>query len=184
MYICMIYLCNDIGYFFFNVTATTNIYTYCHTLSLHDALPISGAWCWGWLARTVCRSGMRSPPVFLTFVSRRSCRPTVDDTLMRLASSKVWCSSRRSARRLGLTPASLGLANSGERSMMMGLYWTSRETSARRRDRSERRCWRAMILRSLAIASVPARRNDAATWLLRRSELGRGSCRESGCQFV
>src|SRR3546814_4957301 len=88
MYICMIYLCNDIGYFFFNVTATTNIYTYCHTLSLHDALPISGAWCWGWLARTVCRSGMRSPPVFLTFVSRRSCRPTVDDTLMRLASSK------------------------------------------------------------------------------------------------
>src|SRR3546814_11678236 len=27
--------------FFFNVTATTEIYTYCHTLSLHDALPIS-----------------------------------------------------------------------------------------------------------------------------------------------
>src|SRR3546814_17278799 len=28
--------------FFFNDTATTEIYTYCHTLSLHDALPISG----------------------------------------------------------------------------------------------------------------------------------------------
>src|SRR3546814_11379458 len=28
--------------FFFNDTATTEIYTYCHTLSLHDALPI---WC-------------------------------------------------------------------------------------------------------------------------------------------
>src|SRR3546814_19261509 len=27
--------------FFFNDTATTDIYTYCHTLSLHDALPIS-----------------------------------------------------------------------------------------------------------------------------------------------
>src|SRR3546814_5488010 len=27
--------------FFFNDTATTEIYTYCHTLSLHDALPIS-----------------------------------------------------------------------------------------------------------------------------------------------
>src|SRR3546814_7625601 len=27
--------------FFFNVTATTEIYTYLHTLSLHDALPIS-----------------------------------------------------------------------------------------------------------------------------------------------
>src|SRR3546814_3323302 len=27
--------------FFFNATATTEIYTYLHTLSLHDALPIS-----------------------------------------------------------------------------------------------------------------------------------------------
>src|SRR3546814_11254612 len=27
--------------FFFNDTAPTEIYTYCHTLSLHDALPIS-----------------------------------------------------------------------------------------------------------------------------------------------
>src|SRR3546814_4526946 len=27
-------------YFFFHDTATTEIYTYCHTLSLHDALPI------------------------------------------------------------------------------------------------------------------------------------------------
>src|SRR3546814_21195406 len=27
--------------FFFKDTATTEIYTYCHTLSLHDALPIS-----------------------------------------------------------------------------------------------------------------------------------------------
>src|SRR3546814_4980088 len=27
--------------FLFNDTATTEIYTYCHTLSLHDALPIS-----------------------------------------------------------------------------------------------------------------------------------------------
>src|SRR3546814_12239766 len=27
-------------FFFFNDTAPTDIYTYCHTLSLHDALPI------------------------------------------------------------------------------------------------------------------------------------------------
>src|SRR3546814_11219514 len=33
----MIYL-----FSFFNVPATTDIYTYGHTLSLHDALPISG----------------------------------------------------------------------------------------------------------------------------------------------
>src|SRR3546814_8007542 len=31
--ICMFFCCND--------TATTEIYTYCHTLSLHDACPIS-----------------------------------------------------------------------------------------------------------------------------------------------
>src|SRR3546814_2536125 len=30
-------------YFFFNDTATTEIYTYGHTLSLHDALPICRA---------------------------------------------------------------------------------------------------------------------------------------------
>src|SRR3546814_15691580 len=33
-----IYVC--VVTFFFNVTATTEIYTYRHTLSLHDALPI------------------------------------------------------------------------------------------------------------------------------------------------
>src|SRR3546814_8174963 len=31
-------------FFFFNDTATTEIYTYCHTLSLHDALPIGNMW--------------------------------------------------------------------------------------------------------------------------------------------
>src|SRR3546814_15001989 len=30
----------DFVFFFFNDTATTEIYTYWHTLSLHDALPI------------------------------------------------------------------------------------------------------------------------------------------------
>src|SRR3546814_11155320 len=30
--------------FFFNDTATTEIYTYVHTLSLHDALPILCRW--------------------------------------------------------------------------------------------------------------------------------------------
>src|SRR3546814_16612097 len=39
LYLCSfrIFLC-----FFFKDTATTEIYTYGHTLSLHDALPISG----------------------------------------------------------------------------------------------------------------------------------------------
>src|SRR5213594_2198407 len=38
--------CQHIGdtfFFFFNETATTEIYTSVHTLSLHDALPISKA---------------------------------------------------------------------------------------------------------------------------------------------
>src|SRR3546814_14875887 len=41
-------------FFFFNDPATTEIYTYCHTLSLHDALPICG------IGRLL--AGMRSPP--------------------------------------------------------------------------------------------------------------------------
>src|SRR3546814_12583512 len=41
---CSVALCrvllDCIVSFFFNDTSTTEIYTYCHTLSLHDALPI------------------------------------------------------------------------------------------------------------------------------------------------
>src|SRR3546814_10572363 len=44
--------------FFFNATATTEIYTYLHTLSLHDALPSSPP---GLSARrAVCSSGFRA----------------------------------------------------------------------------------------------------------------------------
>src|SRR3546814_12431502 len=39
-------------FFFFKDTATTEIYTYCHTLSLHDALPI----CLAFTARKACAS--------------------------------------------------------------------------------------------------------------------------------
>src|SRR3546814_9359043 len=39
----MIFLIYSIVTFFFNDTATTEIYTYLHTLSLHDALPIFGS---------------------------------------------------------------------------------------------------------------------------------------------
>src|SRR3546814_271443 len=35
-------ICTYSVFFFFNDTATTEIYTYSHTLSLHDALPILG----------------------------------------------------------------------------------------------------------------------------------------------
>src|SRR3546814_19694896 len=36
---CISSICNTIIFFFFNDTATPQIYTYLHTLSLHDALP-------------------------------------------------------------------------------------------------------------------------------------------------
>src|SRR3546814_12127620 len=36
-------MCSMCFFFFFNDTATTEIYTYWHTLSLHDALPIFAA---------------------------------------------------------------------------------------------------------------------------------------------
>src|SRR3712207_7522617 len=44
--------------FFFNDTATTEIYT----LSLHDALPISSAWCWRCSCWGSSRSGRRPSP--------------------------------------------------------------------------------------------------------------------------
>src|SRR3546814_14316743 len=67
--------------FLFNVTATTEIYTYRHTLALHDALPISRDRCRpsnpGYigrgpaeaaLARRGCRARTRR-------TDRRYCRP-------------------------------------------------------------------------------------------------------------
>src|SRR3546814_18537666 len=39
MFVCLPFILSLL-FFFFNDTATTEIYTYLHTLSLHDALPI------------------------------------------------------------------------------------------------------------------------------------------------
>src|SRR3546814_14691839 len=47
---------------FFNDTATTEIYTYCHTLSLHEALPIAARLHHGWPGR---RRRPRPPPRLL-----------------------------------------------------------------------------------------------------------------------
>src|SRR3546814_15458373 len=58
--------------FFFNDTATTKIYTYGHTLSLHDALPISR----GQVRQSPRRgdvAGDRTRPRRRHFV--RACRP-------------------------------------------------------------------------------------------------------------
>src|SRR3546814_19129373 len=54
-------------FFFFNVTATTEIYTYLHTLSQHDALPISGA-------ADEQTAGQRLDDVSSTQIGPSSCR--------------------------------------------------------------------------------------------------------------
>src|SRR3546814_6828297 len=55
-------------YFFFNDTATTEIYTYLHTLSLHDALPISSAQL---RSRAIC-CGLSNAPASLPNIALRS----------------------------------------------------------------------------------------------------------------
>src|SRR3546814_1129076 len=56
-------------FFFFNYTATTEIYTYGHTLSLHDALPIS-------TSSTMTASAMRRYSGFTRWAKRAPiCAP-------------------------------------------------------------------------------------------------------------
>src|SRR3546814_2843109 len=52
------------SFFFFNGTATTEFYTYLHTLSLHDALPISAGNERGHQARSRRRIGILVGPDF------------------------------------------------------------------------------------------------------------------------
>src|SRR3712207_8058188 len=53
LFICVWYVSNTRFFFFFNDTATTEIYT----LSLHDALPISSICSTGWSHDATIRSG-------------------------------------------------------------------------------------------------------------------------------
>src|SRR3546814_17098784 len=56
-----------VSFLFFNDTATTEIYTYLHTLSLHDALPISSPKLRGWptsLAPSLSPELSQKQPVF------------------------------------------------------------------------------------------------------------------------
>src|SRR3546814_17222604 len=55
-------------FFFFNDTSTTEIYTYLHTLSLHDALPIYAYMPWAFTP---------SARIALSATSRRPARCTI-----------------------------------------------------------------------------------------------------------
>src|SRR3546814_12076477 len=52
-------MCSVVLFFFFIVTATTWLYTYLHTLSLHDALPIFRGAAPGLPGHPGCASGHR-----------------------------------------------------------------------------------------------------------------------------
>src|SRR3546814_5128031 len=84
--------------FFFNDTATTEIYTYCHTLSLHDALPIcaDGHPCCQVPARSPQRrSRPRGSPCARATAARRSEEHTSElQSLMRI-SYAVFCLKKK-----------------------------------------------------------------------------------------
>src|SRR3546814_15869627 len=79
-------------FFFFKATAPTKIYTYCHPLSLPDALPIS----LGMAAIIITNKGMM--PIMLTWVDigdpvafqeKQDKRDSVFDPVWRLVSNMV-----------------------------------------------------------------------------------------------
>src|SRR3546814_19285301 len=92
--ICYLFTYELIDIFvFFNDTATTEIYTYCHTLSLHDALPIFRLRC----NRVRTRQRLLVLPAFPGHPSRgmRSEEHTSDlQSLMRI-SYAVFCLKKK-----------------------------------------------------------------------------------------
>src|SRR3546814_9480261 len=70
--VCIICFRDFFLFFFFKDTATTEIYTYRHTLSLHDALPISRPG--GGVAEH--RVGARQGPAFGLFIKLHRGRDT------------------------------------------------------------------------------------------------------------
>ena len=58
-----------LGFFFFNDTATTEIYTALNTLSLHDALPISTDESCAWVDGDSCRGGIKNISVRCTVIA-------------------------------------------------------------------------------------------------------------------
>src|SRR3546814_8652393 len=94
-------------YFFFNAPATTEIYTYLHTLSLHYALPISGPtmvrklWVSKWPAsramvsvRPITRVRNAGRPGWVTVAARSEEHTSELQSLMRI-SYAVFCLKKK-----------------------------------------------------------------------------------------
>src|SRR2546430_8989057 len=80
----IILLCNM--FFFFNDTATTEIYT----LSLHDALPISARWSW-MFRRRAQPATVRRVPALGRFHRRRPARRSEEHTSELQSQSNLVC---------------------------------------------------------------------------------------------
>src|SRR3546814_904753 len=94
-------------YFFFNETATTEIYTYLHTLSLHDALPI-----WKYIRSTGTSAALA---IFQKPVFQRSTRlrvpsgasPYQNLSLPRISAAACSTTPWAALRSTGITPRRL-----------------------------------------------------------------------------
>src|SRR3546814_10246136 len=104
MFLCVRFIMSC-EYFYFNDTAHTEIYTYCHTLSRHDALPISATspTCTA-RRRTSCRrtpasASRRSSATPNATSSRGSRPPASHGTRRRSASCSATARPSRSSTR-------------------------------------------------------------------------------------
>src|SRR3546814_20386220 len=99
----------DIGFrlvqcvpFFFNCTSTTEIYTYRHTLSLHDALPISGGRRRTWAKRHQSRAhiGLEQQHILIGLGRAELCCPFCGFPISKARRSEEHTSELQSLMRL------------------------------------------------------------------------------------
>src|SRR3546814_20797209 len=101
---CLFVLC------FFKDTATTVIYTYCHTLSLHDALPICAIGAVLWFVVASDRRSMRAAPLS-ALRHLRSATPIIRCS----AAFSAFASIRHRQRRARLNRSSRSISASPSR---------------------------------------------------------------------
>src|SRR3546814_14966321 len=97
---CVILVSHNCSFVFFNDTATTEIYTYRHTLSLHDALPIftrAALRCTTHVSRSSERRSRRRASA--TLRRRSNDRPPTLDLALHDAHGQCRRSSARSEER-------------------------------------------------------------------------------------
>src|SRR5437867_7881834 len=100
----------SLSFFFFNTTATTEIYT----LSLHDALPISGGtgFFGQWLLALLARANaMRLSAVNVTVLTRKDRKSTRLNSSHRTISYAVFCLKKKKKKKKQRKPALVKIAH-------------------------------------------------------------------------